>query len=250
MHAYSLITDYSSGLGRGLVESYLNFPNTHVFATVRNPSDASSESLNSLPKAENSSITLLKLEAANEQDYPALAQSLSQDHDVQELHLIIANAAIGKVASAIKDAKTVDFLENFQINTLGPLLLFQHLRPLLASGAKFVPISSKGGSIKYLDEFSVPNAEYGTSKIALNYLTRKMSLENEDLVVFPLDPGFVQTDMGLAGAKAFGMNEQQIADMLITTKESVDGMVNVIEGATREKNGGKFMRYNGEETEW
>jgi norsolorinic acid ketoreductase len=34
-----------------------------------------------------------------------------------------------------------------------------------------------------------PNAAYGTSKAALNYLTRKMHYEHENLIVFPIDPG-------------------------------------------------------------
>ncbi|KAM3414325.1 hypothetical protein BST61_g10972 [Cercospora zeina] len=245
-----LITGGNRGLGRGLVEAYLNKPDTHVFATVRNPSDSTSEPLASLPKGENSSLTVLKLEAGNAEDYPALAKSLTQDHNINELHLVIANAGIANVVNPVVQASVSDFLSHFQINAMGPLLLFQSLRPFLHQGAKFVPISSKGASFAFLEEFNVPNVEYGTSKAALNFITQKIHYENEDLVIFPMDPAWVTTDMGLAGAQAFGLKEENIGELLITTQESVDGMVEVIEGATREKSGGKFMRYNGEVTEW
>jgi len=96
-----------------------------------------------------------------------------------------------------------------------------------------------------MEKRDFPNAAYGGSKNALNYLTKKIHLENLDLVAFPVDPGWVQTDMGNAGAKAFGFEKAEI-----TVEESVSGLVNVIDSATRESTSGKFMVYDGTVSTW
>lgn len=53
-------------------------------------------------------------------------------------------------------------------------------------------ISTSAASIGGMDKRPFPNAAYGPRKGMLNYLTRKIHFENEEeLVVFPVDPGFV-----------------------------------------------------------
>ena len=56
---------------------------------------------------------------------------------------------------------------------------------------------------------------------------------------------FVQTEMGNGGAAFFGMKEATT-----TTKESVNGLVKVIDGATRENTGGHFPDFEGGEFAW
>ena len=68
-----------------------------------------------------------------------------------------------------------------------------------------------------------PNASYGVSKVALNFVVRKIHFEHEGLVAFPMDPGWVQTDMGNEGAKTFGVEKANI-----TVEESVGGMVKMV----------------------
>ena len=70
-----------------------------------------------------------------------------------------------------------------QINTVGPLVLFQSTWPLLHASTlcpKFILISSVGGSISVGTEHNKFPA-YGASKAAANYLTRKLHFEHEDL---------------------------------------------------------------------
>ncbi|KAF2211355.1 hypothetical protein CERZMDRAFT_85522 [Cercospora zeae-maydis SCOH1-5] len=181
-----LNTGGNRGLGLGLVEAYLNKPDTHVFATVRNPSDPTSEPLTSLSKGENSSSTILQLEAGNGEDYSTLAKFLNQDHNINELHLVIANAGVVNVVNTVVQSSVSQFLAHFQINAMGP-------PPSLPIPS---PHASRRSQIHY---------------------------ENEDLVVFPMDPAWVKTDMGLAGADAFGSEGEKIDELLITTQESVDG---------------------------
>ena len=60
-----------------------------------------------------------------------------------------------------------------------------------------------------------------------------------------LDPGFVQTDMGNKGAKAFGMEEAPVR-----VEDSVGGMFRVLTEGSRERYGGKCVLYTGEVQEW
>ena len=224
-------------------------PDTHVLALVRNPADETSKSLKTIVPAKGSSVTILKLDVANEQDYTELVATLGKQN-IASIDIAIANAGISKIFPLAVDAKAADLHEHMTVNVVGPLLLFQALHPYLVKskhGGKFVAISSSAGSIG--GQAPVPNAVYGTSKAALNFIVKKMHTENEDLVIFPLDPGWVQTEMGINGAVMLGFGDK-VDEMLITTDVSVEGMVKVIEGSTREETGGRFKRYNGEEMPW
>jgi len=91
----------------------------------------------------------------------------------------------------------------------------------------------------------MPNAAYGTSKAAMHWLTKRMDAEEEGLNAFVLSPAWTQTEMGNAGAKYFGLEEGPTG-----VEECCVGMVKVIVGATKEKNGGRMWLWEGEEIGW
>lgn len=70
-------------------------------------------------------------------------------------------------------------------------------------------------------------------------------MDNPSLIAFPIHPGWVQTDMGNAGAKANGLEEAPTS-----VEECVSGMIDKIDNATREKTSGKFMSYDGQHINW
>jgi norsolorinic acid ketoreductase len=95
--------------------------------------------------------------------------------------------------------------KHFKINTVASLALFQACLPLIPKGGKFIFMSS-GASV--LDR--VPDktdACYGVTKCAVNFLARYAAAENPDIIIFPLSPGWVQTDMGNRGASYVGMKQ-------------------------------------------
>lgn len=55
----------------------------------------------------------------------------------------------------------------------------------------------------------------------------------------------MQTDLGNKGAAFFGMKEATTP-----TKDSVEGLVKAIDGATREKTSGHFPDFEGGEFAW
>ena len=175
---------------------------------------------------------------------------LKSKHSITTLDTVYANAGISKIYPLASEAKLDDLREHFEVNTLGPLILFQATFPLLLAskhpaGPKFVVMSSSGGSIAGMEQAPMPNSAYGMSKAALNYLVRKVHFENEGLVAFAVHPGWVQTEMGNAAAQGWGLEKAEIS-----VEESVTGVMSVVDGATRKESGGKFLTYSGDEWPW
>ena len=56
---------------------------------------------------------------------------------------------------------------------------------------------------------------------------------------------WVQTDLGNLGAEAFGVEKAAI-----TIRQSVTGMIKIIDAATRETHGGKLWAYDGGQVPW
>jgi norsolorinic acid ketoreductase len=173
------------------VAAYLPRPNTTVIAAVRDPNHATSKSLWTLSKGASSTLIIVKIDSASKSSVAAAMEQLQSVHNVRALDVVIASAGISKCYPPVAEVTFEDVQEHFSINTIGPLLLFQAALPLMQSSKqpKFIAISSAAGSIDGMGVGSVPNAAYGPSKAALNYLTRKMHFEHKNLIAFPVDPG-------------------------------------------------------------
>lgn len=65
------------------------------------------------------------------------------------------------------------------------------------------------------------------------------------MVISPLQPGWVQTDMGRQAADVVGVKE----GAPVTIEACVTGLAKIVDGATRETSG-RFWAYNGEEIPW
>ncbi|KAL4938166.1 hypothetical protein BDV06DRAFT_232079 [Aspergillus oleicola] len=243
----NLITGASRGIGRGLVENFLARDNTTVIAAVRDPNSASSKSLKTLPKGANSKVIVVKIDAKLPSDPATAIQSLQSSHGITHLDIVIANAGISDDFSTVHDVPINTVKEHVEVNAYGPLYLYQVVYPLLKKSHKpiFVGVGSPMGSISGMEQRPFPSGAYGPSKAMLHWIVRKIHFENEGFVAFVADPGFVQTDMGNAGAKIVGLEKA-----FMTTEESVNGIASVIDGATRESVGGQFKIWDGSEFPW
>lgn len=185
-------TNSLTGIGRGLVEAYLNRPNNVVVAGVRDPTNHTSNSLLDLPKASSSSLIVVKISSTSETDAEETVKELETVHNLKALDIVIANAGVSKIFPRVENAQTSDLLEHYSINVIGNVILFRAVLPLLKKSQKtpkFITMGSIAGTIEMQEKVPVPNAVYGTSKAALNWITKKIHLENEDIVAFPIHPG-------------------------------------------------------------
>jgi norsolorinic acid ketoreductase len=153
--SYALLIIFT-GLGKGLVATYLSTPNTRVIATVRDLSN--SESLSALPKASGSSLLIVKLEITSADSIAAAIETL-KTHNIGALDIVIANAGISGPTISLVEASVVELQKYIDVNAYGPFELFKAVLSLLRSSsaenkAKFVLISSAGGSLTAMYNFS------------------------------------------------------------------------------------------------
>ena len=185
------------GIGTVLLSKYLSRPNYIVVAGLRDPTSPSSTALENLPRGEDSKVILVKIDSTSETDAQAAVDTLTSEHDINKLDIVIANAGISKYFGRAAVTPAKEMSEHFEINTIAPLLLFQATAPLLnaASTPKFVVLSSGAGSLSQVESLPVENTAYGASKAAVNFVTRRIHYENPNVIAFPINPGWLQTDV-------------------------------------------------------
>lgn len=227
------------GIGLGLVTKYGQLPNNTVIAAVRDTTKAAA--IKAIVPGSGSEIIVVKIDALPLTD-PATAVASLVKHSITHLDVVIANAGIANQWGPGLTTPAEELESHFKVNTVGSLILFQAVQPLLAKSTgtpKFIAISTAIGSITDMDQFPLPSTAYGTSKAALNYLTRKLHFEHPDIIIYPISPGWVQTDMGSPTAKAMGME-----DAPTTLEECVAGVARNVDTATREEQSGKFASFD------
>nr|AAS90023.1 Nor-1 [Aspergillus flavus] len=244
-----LVTGASRGIGRGLIEAFLQRPKSTVVACVRNVATAT-PALSALTVAEGSRMIIVRLNCDSETDAQAAVQTLREEHGVTHLDVVVANAAM---ATNFGPASTMP-LEHLQahmmVNMYAPVLLFQATRLMLQQSkqqAKFVLIGAPISTITNMHDYArAPLTAYGVSKLAANYMVRKFHFENKWLTAFIIDPGHVQTDMGDQGARLMGRPQAPT-----TVADSVAGICARIDEATKETTSGHFVIHtDGSQLPW
>jgi len=152
----------------------------------------------------------------------------------QQLDVLINNAGILKHDS-FGSLDYEEMLEQFRVNTLGPLRVTEALVDNLKDGSKVVIITSRVGSIE--DNSSGGNYGYRASKTAVNQIgtNLKYELKPRDIAVALLHPGLVATE--LTGGRG------------ISPSESARGLIERIDALNMENSGG-FWHAEGYELPW
>lgn len=120
-------------------------------------------------------------------------KTLQTTHNIKSLDLVIANAGIFDSPGRLESVDLSAIKNHFTVNGLALVVLFQAVFPLLQKGAKFVYMSTTGGSIGGLGQEPSPFTAYGSSKALGNWFTRKIHSENEHIIAFPISPGYVNS---------------------------------------------------------
>ncbi|KJA19310.1 hypothetical protein HYPSUDRAFT_143895 [Hypholoma sublateritium FD-334 SS-4] len=247
-----LVTGTNRGIGTHFRYIAASRPNAFVYAGVRDVSKAAA--LDELSKKHPGRISVVKCVSADVEGNAQLAKEIQARHG--RVDTVIANAAVARVETTVLDTPAKELDEHFTVNVVGTAVLFQALHALLKASPspRFIPISSASASIGGpMMPLPVRVATYGASKAALNYITRKIHFENEWLVAFPLAPGVVNTDSAKAAMAndttgVFDSLREHIT--LQTPEEAAKALVDLIDRATREKEGGEFVDVDGGRIPW
>ncbi|KEF51371.1 uncharacterized protein A1O9_12520 [Exophiala aquamarina CBS 119918] len=252
-----LVTGASNGLGAAFLPPLLSRPATTVIALHRAASAVADFSASSIHPT--SAIYTHHYDAKDtEQDVSRLAEDLRTEHGIERVHVVLASAGM---VDGMKPALSTGWDEvqkHMNVNFGGPLKLVQGLKGLLGldtttrsptvNGPKFILISSSVGSLGTPEP--VPGClAYGSSKAAANYLITRLHLElaAQDFTAVAVHPGWVRTRMGWHAADQWGASRDIVP---LSPEESATAVLKVVDEATREKSGGKFLSYDGSEMAW
>ncbi|KAL4959047.1 SDR family oxidoreductase [Aspergillus stella-maris] len=246
-----VITGANRGIGLGLVKTLLARPSTTVIGTVRNAASENSlkDETANIALGQNSILHIIHLDFGTALPIEKITDTMTPLNP-PHIDVLFANAGFSTPMTPALTTTPSDLRACFETNTIAPLLLFQALFPLLRkspTGApKFISISSSVGSIAAQEP--LPGGAYGPSKAALNWLTRALHFQHErdGLVAVALHPGWVQTRMGDLVARDWEYHKGPPE----TVEGSVNGILSVVNAASREKSGGRFLMYTGEELPW
>nr|XP_018265617.1 uncharacterized protein I303_01987 [Kwoniella dejecticola CBS 10117]OBR87775.1 hypothetical protein I303_01987 [Kwoniella dejecticola CBS 10117] len=181
-------------------------------------------------------VIVVKLDAAEMDDARKAVQELKEKHGIDYLDVVLANAALGNHAPPIAEINPSKFTEHFNVNTRGTLLLYQATRELLLPvKGKFVIVSSILATLSR-PWHKVGMVNYGTTKVALNYLSRGIHFEEPNLISFTIDPGYVDTRLGQKASEFLSSPPSQ------TVEQTAPMMCDLVEKATREEHSGKLWR--------
>lgn len=155
--------------------------------------------------------------------------------NIHQLDILINNAGVLKNEHLGElDYDQIRF--QFEVNTLGPLMVVETLLGFFSFGSKIINITSRMGSIA--DNSSGGRYGYRISKAALNMASMSLAqdLKEKGISVAVIHPGFVKTGMTHFNG-------------LIGPEESARGIITQIERLTLDESGG-FWHSNGDRLPW
>ena len=245
------------GVGAAFLPLLLSRPATTVIALHRAASAIADFSASGIHPT--SAIYAHHYDATDtEADVFNLAEHLRTEHGINRIHVVLAAAGM---VDGMKPALSTGWDEvqhHLNVNFGGPLKLVQGLKGLLGlnnsdekptvNGAKFILISSSVGSLGTPEP--VPGClAYGSSKAAANYLITRLHIElaAQNFIAVAIHPGWVRTRMGWHAADEWGISRDIVP---LSPEESAAAILKVVDEASREKTGGKFLSYDGSQLAW
>ncbi|KAB8228446.1 SDR family oxidoreductase [Aspergillus alliaceus] len=242
-----LITGANRGIGKGLLELYLSRPNHTVIAANRDPNHPTSKALADLATAEGTTLRVIKIDVISATDPVNAVKELTR-LGIDHIDILVANAGIALSWPKVSEVKVEDIQKHVDTNVYGFIQLYQAFLPLLkaAQDPKLVTIGSSAAFLTFLQNFiPMQNAAYAATKLMQHWYTKAISTEEPWLTAFPIDPGWVQTDLGNRGAVQFGFEKAAV-----TIDDSVHGILKVIDASSRETHSGKLWKYDGNQEPW
>ena len=143
-------------------------------------------------KLELEQITRVTAILGDVSDEVHLDQMIAAARDFGGLDALVNNASIlGSSPQPKLEAYPLDVLEQvYRVNVFAPLRLIQLALPIMNAGARVLNITSDAGIEAYEGW-----GGYGSSKAALEQLSKVLAVEHPNLHVYSLDPGDMNTQM-------------------------------------------------------
>ncbi|KAL1725687.1 hypothetical protein EV714DRAFT_220887 [Schizophyllum commune] len=174
-----LVTGTNRGVGLAIVRLLAVRPDVVIYATARKLDTALD--LQALANGSSGKVRLLELQLGDEAAHEAAIARIKDD--VGRLDVVIANAGMVSHIGPMVEMPVQALRDHFEVNTIGPFVLFQAAYPMLhATHGKFAVISSWLGAERGANS-PFGFTAYATSKAAVNFLVRRMHTECPDISV-------------------------------------------------------------------
>jgi NAD(P)-dependent dehydrogenase (short-subunit alcohol dehydrogenase family) len=224
-----LITGANRGIGLELTLLFLS-RGWLVFAACRNPKTATA-----LQGCASPNLRILELDVTSDNSVSNLTTQLGS----QTLDVLINNAGI--MSKDPESVQSIDFshwLQVLSVNTIGPMRVLSSVLNNLkrSKRPRVITISSQMGAFNL--EMGSGHIPYSSSKSAVSkaMLMASKELREDGIIVCPVHPGWVRTDMGGPHAS-------------ISPEESAAGIFSLIDGLTLNESG-RFWSWDGKEHVW
>lgn len=219
-----LITGANRGIGLALTRLYRERGDT-VYAVCRNTSPALA--------ASGAQV----IDGIDMRDAASIARLPEVLAGVQ-LDTVILNAGIfsNETLDKLDDAALTAIRQQFEVNTLGPLLTTHAVLGQLAEGSKLAIITSRMGSVS--DNSSGAYYGYRASKAAVNAVGKSLAVDlaSRGIAVCLLHPGLVATEM--VGGKGD-----------VSPEQAAEGLAARVDALSL-ANTGSFWHANGSTLPW
>ena len=122
-----------------------------------------------------------------------------------KIHVLVSNAAMIGPQDPVRDVDPDRFLEAIQLNLKGSLFVAQAFLRYASTDAVVIEVSSSAAHLNFAPEF----ASYSIAKLAVFRLWDSLAFANQDMSVFHLQPGVVDTAMNkeAGGIDAIGFSD-------------------------------------------
>jgi NAD(P)-dependent dehydrogenase (short-subunit alcohol dehydrogenase family) len=158
---------------------------------------------------------------------------------VPHIDVLVNNAAV--LLDADNEGVDMDSTRRaFETDLFGVIDVTERLLPFMSAGGHIINISSQYGSFSFpVDDAT--SMSYRMAKAALNMYTRTLSFRvvQKKIIVSSLDPGWVETDMGLSVADSLSRPDRK-------PKEPAEDIYRLVLDVTES---GHFWRF-GKKREW
>ncbi len=206
----TLVTGANRGIGKAIVESFIEHGAKKVYLAVRNP-----ESTTALAEKYGDKVVTLQADVSDKASIDALAASAA---DVQ---IVVNNAGVLEAADPLSEHVEEAFNRELNVNTFGLIRMAQAFTPILEANrdGAFVQLNSVA-SIKSFSAF----ATYSASKAASYSITQALRelLLPKGIHVLSVHPGPIATDM----ADSAGLQEMAEPTTLVS-----EGIVSALKAA-------------------
>ncbi|MDZ7966324.1 MAG: SDR family oxidoreductase [Nostoc sp. DedSLP03] len=206
-----LVTGANRGIGKAIVESFIEHGATKVYAAVRQLN-----SVSSLVEQYGLRVVPIQVDLGDSQSIVAAAQTAP---DVQ---IVINNAGVFQAGTPLAENAIAALEFQMNINVYGLIYMAQAFAPVLKAngGGVFAQINS----VASLKAFS-DSATYCASKAAAYSITQALRelLSEQDTLVLSVHPGPIATDMGdAAGMSEVAQSPALVAEGIIKALKAGD----------------------------